>query len=34
MTQRSDIIAAAVKNGTVRVVGGVYDLHGGKVSFI
>jgi carbonic anhydrase len=34
MTRRSDIVAEAVKNGAVRVVGGVYDLHGGKVSFI
>ena len=34
MTQRSAIVAEAVKSGAVRVVGGVYDLHGGKVSFI
>lgn len=33
LTQRSGIIAEAVERGTVRVVGGVYDLHGGKVTF-
>jgi carbonic anhydrase len=34
MTHRSTIVADAVKSGAVRVVGGVYDLHGGKVSFL
>jgi carbonic anhydrase len=33
MTQRSAIVAEAVERGSVRVVGGVYDLHGGKVAF-
>jgi carbonic anhydrase len=33
MTARSQIVADAVSAGSVRVVGGVYDLHGGKVSF-
>jgi carbonic anhydrase len=34
MTNCSAIVARAVESGTVGVVGGVYDLHGGKVSFI
>jgi carbonic anhydrase len=33
MTAGSSIIADAVERGALRVVGGVYDLHGGKVSF-
>jgi carbonic anhydrase len=33
MTARSTIVADAVKSGAVRVVGGTYDLHGGKVTF-
>ena len=33
MTARSAIVAGAVAAGAVRVVGGVYDLHGGKVTF-
>jgi carbonic anhydrase len=31
--QRSTIVAKAIENGKLGVVGGVYDLHGGKVSF-
>jgi carbonic anhydrase len=34
MTACSSIVADAVANGTIRVVGGVYDLHGGKVTFL
>jgi carbonic anhydrase len=34
VTHSSAIVAQAVEKGTVGVVGGVYDLHGGKVSFI
>jgi carbonic anhydrase len=34
LTQRSDIVAEAVNSGAVGVIGGVYDLHGGKVSFL
>jgi carbonic anhydrase len=34
VTQSSAIVAQAVEKGAVGVVGGVYDLHGGKVSFI
>jgi carbonic anhydrase len=33
ITARSEIVAAAAKRGTLRVVGGVYDLRGGKVTF-
>jgi carbonic anhydrase len=33
MTARSKIVAGAVKSGNLRVVGGVYDLHSGGVSF-
>jgi carbonic anhydrase len=33
MTASSQIVADAVNAGSIRVVGGVYDLHGGKVSF-
>lgn len=32
--QRSGIIAAAVKSGQIRVVGGVYELHTGNVRFL
>jgi carbonic anhydrase len=34
LTAGSKIVADAVNAGSIRVVGGVYDLHGGKVSFI
>jgi carbonic anhydrase len=33
MTARSTIVADAVKDGSLEVVGGVYDLHTGKVTF-
>ncbi|MBV8372356.1 MAG: carbonic anhydrase [Candidatus Eremiobacteraeota bacterium] len=32
ITQRSSIVADAVKSGTVLVTGGVYDLHSGQIS--
>jgi carbonic anhydrase len=32
-TQRSRIVAEAVKNGSLHVAGGVYDLHTGRVHF-
>ncbi len=32
--QRSEIVAAAVKSGQIRVVGGVYELLSGKVRFL
>jgi carbonic anhydrase len=32
--QQSEIVAAAVKSGQIRVVGGVYDLQSGKVRFL
>lgn len=31
---RSEIIAAAVKSGQIRISGGVYELHSGKVRFL
>lgn len=34
MTQRSSIVAEAVQNGALHVVGGVYDLHTGKVAVL
>ncbi len=33
ITARSTIVAGAVAAGAIRVVGGVYDLRGGKVTF-
>jgi len=33
MTAKSSIVNDAVKSGAVRVTGGVYDLHTGRVSF-
>jgi carbonic anhydrase len=33
LTSRSSIVADAVKSGSLGIYGGVYDLHGGKVSF-
>ncbi|HZZ00248.1 MAG TPA: carbonic anhydrase [Candidatus Baltobacteraceae bacterium] len=32
--ERSEIIAAAIKSGQIHVVGGVYELHTGKVRFL
>lgn len=32
--ERSEIVAAAIKSGQIRVVGGVYELHSGKVRFL
>jgi carbonic anhydrase len=34
MTASSTIIADAVNRGSLQVVGGIYDLHGGKVAFL
>ncbi|HTA40179.1 MAG TPA: carbonic anhydrase [Candidatus Acidoferrales bacterium] len=34
IVRRSEIVTKAVESGKLRVVGGVYDLHGGKVSFL
>lgn len=33
MSQRSEIVSSAVRSGSLRVVGGVYDLHTGRVAF-
>ncbi len=34
LIERSTIVAGAVKSGSLKIAGGVYDLHSGKVSIV